>query len=67
MPDEPRRTDVVIRGEIATEREHLVTALGELRAGVESKKKLAAGAAAALGAGVAALTVAKIVRRVRAD
>ena len=67
MPDEPRRTDVEIRGEIASERAQLVTALGDLRAGVESKKKLAAGAAAALGAGVVALTVAKIVRRVRAD
>ena len=67
MPDEPRRTNVEIRGDIATEREQLVTAIDDLRAGVESKKKLAAGAAAALGAGVFALTVAKIVRRVRAD
>jgi len=65
VPDEPRRTDAEIRGEIATEREQLVTALGDLRAGVESKKKVAGVVAGAAAAAMTAATVATIVRRLR--
>ena len=62
MPAE-RRTDAQIRGEIATEREQLVAALGDLREGVAAKKKIAAASAAAVGAGVAAAAIVTIVRR----
>ena len=62
MPAE-RRTDEQIRGEIATEREQLVAAIGDLREDVAAKKKIAVAAAAAVGAGVAAAAVVSIVRR----
>jgi len=65
VPDEPRRTDVEIRGEIATEREQLVSAIGDLRAGVESKKKVAGVVAGAVAAAMTAAGVATIVRRLR--
>jgi hypothetical protein len=65
VPDEPRRTDVEIRGEIATERAQLVTAIDDLRAGVESKKKVAGVVAGAVAAAMTAATVATIVRRLR--
>jgi hypothetical protein len=60
-----RRTDEQIRGEIATEREQLVAAIGDLREGVAAKKKIAVAAGAAAGAGVAAAAIVSIVRRFR--
>ena len=65
MPAEPRRTDAEIRGDIASERAQLVTALGDLRTGVESKKKVAGVVAGTLAAAMTAATVATIVRRLR--
>lgn len=64
MPAE-RRTDEQIRGEIATEREQLVAAIGDLREGVAAKKKIAAAGAAAVGAGVVTAAVVSALRRVR--
>ena len=64
MPAE-RRTDAMIRGEIATEREALADSLADLRAGVAEKKKLAAVAGGLVGAGMAAAAAVAIVRHFR--
>ena len=60
-----RRSDEVIRGELASEREQLATALGDLRAGVKGKRRVAAAVAGTLATAIAARTVFKVVRRFR--
>jgi hypothetical protein len=60
-----RRTDEQIRGEIAAERNELVDALGELRAGVAGKRRAATAVAGVLAAAVATLTAVKLGRRLR--
>jgi hypothetical protein len=58
-----RRTEEEIRGEIASEREQLTDALGDLRASIDAKRRPVAVAVGALAAGLATLSVAKILRR----
>jgi hypothetical protein len=60
-----RRTDVQIRREIASEREQLVSALGDLRAAVEGKRKMMMAGAGAVGTAAAAGVVLKLARRIR--
>ena len=62
MPDD-RRTELEIRSEIALERERLVEAVADLRAGIGAKRRSATIAAAVLAAGLAARTALKVVRR----
>ena len=66
MAAEPgRRTDAHIRGEIASEREQLASALGDLRTAVEGKRKMMMAGAGALATAVAARTALKVARRLR--
>jgi hypothetical protein len=58
-----RRTEEEIRREIAGEREQLVDALADLRAGVAAKRRAAAVVGGALLTGLAALAVRRIARR----
>jgi hypothetical protein len=60
-----RRTEEDIRREIASEREQLAVALGDLRQGVKAKKRVASVVAGALAAGLMAVAVSKLARRVR--
>jgi hypothetical protein len=60
-----RRTDIEIRGEMASEREELDQALADLRAGIESKRRVATAAAALAAAGLAAVASIKVARRLR--
>ena len=53
------RTDEAIRREIATEREQLIDALADLRAGIARKRR----PAVIVGGALAAVVVAGIVRR----
>lgn len=62
MPTE-RRTEEEIRREIAAEREQLAAALGDLRAGVEAKRRPAARIGAVALAAVAATVLARVIRR----
>lgn len=64
MASEPR-TDVQIRSEIDSEREQLVHALGDLRAGIRAKRRLAAAAGTLAASGVAVAASLKIARRLR--
>jgi hypothetical protein len=57
------RTEEEIRREIAVERDRLATALADLRAGVEAKRRPAAALGAALALGVSAMVVARVLRR----
>lgn len=58
-----RRTDADIRADIAAEREQLVRALSDLRADVSAKRRAAALAGAAAGAGVVLAFVLRARRR----
>jgi hypothetical protein len=60
-----RRTDEQIRREIASEREQLGIALGDLRAAVAGKRKMMMAGAGAVGTAVAARTALKIARRLK--
>ena len=60
-----KRTDEQIRGEIAAERDELVAALGDLRAGVAGKRKAATAVVGALATAAATLAAVKIGRRLR--
>ena len=62
MPDD-RRTEQEIRLEIAAEREQLVGAVADLRAGIDAKRRSAAIVGAVLAAGVTAAVALKIARR----
>ena len=62
MPDE-RRTELEIRSEIALERDQLVVAVADLRAGIDGKRRSATIVGAVLAAGLAARTAFKVVRR----
>ena len=62
MPGE-RRTEADIRREIAAERAELAAALGDLRAGVQSKRRAVAVVGGALATGLAAVTALRVVRR----
>lgn len=66
MPAE-RRTDQQIRLEIATEREQLASALADLRAGIDEKRKLAAVVGGVVVAGVAAAAAVTAVRRLKGE
>lgn len=56
------RTEEEIRGEIATEREQLATALADLREGISAKRKLAVLVLAGLGALLALVVAVKVIR-----
>jgi hypothetical protein len=60
-----KRTDEQIRGEIAAERDGLVEAVTDLRAGVASKRRAATAVVGALAAAAATLTAVKLGRRLR--
>jgi hypothetical protein len=60
-----RRTDEQIRGEIAAERDELIAAVGDLRAGVAGKRRAATAVAGVLAAAAAALTAVKLGRRLK--
>jgi hypothetical protein len=60
-----RRTNEQIRGEIAAEREQLAEALTDLRARIQSKRRLATATATLAAASLAAAASIKLVRRVR--
>ena len=62
MPDD-RRTEQEIRSEIAAEREQLVGAIADLRAGIGAKRTSAAIVGAVLAAGLTAAAAFKVVRR----
>ena len=64
MPAE-KRTEEDIRREIAGEREELVSAIADLRAGVAAKRKSATVVGGAVATGLAALLASRIVRRRR--
>lgn len=66
MPGE-RRTEAEIRNEITAEREHLADALGDLREGVDAKRRTAAAVGGALGAMFFTAVAFKILRRVRSS
>jgi hypothetical protein len=60
-----RRPEEEIRREIASEREALVSALADLRQGVDEKRKLAAVVGGALTAAFAAVAALRLGRRLR--
>lgn len=60
-----RRGEEEIRREIATERDDLADALADLRGGIYAKRRLAAVVGGALAAGLTALGVVKVARRLR--
>jgi hypothetical protein len=60
-----RRTDEEIRHEIGAERQQLAEALTDLRAEIESKRRLATATATLAAAGLAAVASIKLVRRFR--
>ena len=68
MATEPkRRTDEDIKRELASEREQLASALGDLQAAVKGKRRVAIAGAGALATAVAARAALKITRRLRGD
>ena len=62
MPGE-RRTEADIRHEIAAERAELAAALGDLRAGIQAKRRVVTVVGGALATGLAAVTALRVVRR----
>jgi hypothetical protein len=62
-----RRTEDEIRRDITSEREQLVGALGDLREGVDAKRRTAATVGGALGAMFFTAMAFKILRRVRSS
>ncbi|HEX4745690.1 MAG TPA: hypothetical protein VFU99_02305 [Gaiellaceae bacterium] len=60
-----QRTDADIRNEISAERERLADALADLRAGVDSKRRLAGALGTLVAAGLATAASMRIARRVR--
>jgi len=60
-----RRTEDEIRGEIATERGELETALADLKQGIDAKRRPATVVGVALAAGLATLATLKVRRLVR--
>jgi hypothetical protein len=60
-----RRTDAEIRGEISAERQELAAALTDLRAGIESKRRVATATLTLAAAGFATVASIKLVRRFR--
>jgi hypothetical protein len=60
-----KRTDEQIRSEIAAERDGLVEALTDLRAGVAGKRRAATAVVGALAAAAATLAAVKLGRRLR--
>lgn len=60
-----KRTDEQIRTEIAAERQELVDALGDLRAGIAGKRRTATAVVGALAAAAATVTAVKLGRRLR--
>ena len=61
------RTDEQIRSDIATEREQLVLALGDLRNGVRAKRRLAVAAGTLVATGLAIAASLRIARRFQGD
>lgn len=64
MPSEPR-TEAAIRGEIAAERDGLVSALTDLRTSLKSKRTQATAVGGAVAAGIVATAAVKLARRLR--
>lgn len=63
MPAE-QRSEEQIRSELAAEREQLTAALGDLRAGIDAKRRPAARAAKVAATALAAIVALKVGRRV---
>jgi hypothetical protein len=59
------RTEEELRRELASEREQLAKALGDVRAGFERRRRLVVTGAGVLVTAVAARTALKIARRLR--
>ena len=66
MPAE-RRTEAQLRGEITTEREQLVSAIADLREGINAQRKTAEIVGAVVATGVAAITALKVIHKLRRD
>ncbi len=62
-----RRTEAEIRGEIASEREHLADALADLRASIAAKRRPAAVVVGVLAAAIVAVVALRVVRRLERD
>ena len=60
-----RRTEQEIRREISVEREQLVGAIADLRAGISAKRRSAAVVSAMVAAGLAARAALEVARRRR--
>ena len=66
MPAE-RPSEAELRGEITSEREQLVSAIADLREGINAQRKTAEIVGAVVATGLAAITALKVIHRLRRD
>jgi hypothetical protein len=60
-----RRTEAQLRGKITTEREQLVSAIADLREGLDAQRKTAEIVGAVVATGLAAITAVKVIHKLR--